>query len=107
MLCSHVLEHVEDDGAAMAESPGAAPGRLGRSCWCRSTSIASQTYEDPAVTAPEDREREFRQHDHVRLYALDIADRLAGGGPGGARGARWSSGLPAGARGRYGLLSRG
>ena len=24
--------------------------------------------------------REFRQHDHVRLYALDIADRLRAAG---------------------------
>ena len=35
-----------------------------------------ETYEDPAVVTPEQRERAYWQHDHVRLYAPDIADRL-------------------------------
>ena len=38
------------------------------------------TYEDASITAPEDRRREFLQHDHVRLYAPDIADRLRAAG---------------------------
>jgi hypothetical protein len=36
-----------------------------------------RTYEDPALISPEDRERAFWQHDHVRLYAPDIGERLA------------------------------
>jgi SAM-dependent methyltransferase len=76
ILCSHVLEHIPDDGAAMRElrrvtSPGG---------WCLVMVpldvMRSETYEDPRVVAPEDREREFLQHDHVRLYAPDIAERL-------------------------------
>ena len=39
-----------------------------------------RTYEDPSITAPADREREFLQHDHVRLYAPDIACRLRAAG---------------------------
>jgi SAM-dependent methyltransferase len=80
ILCSHVLEHVEDDRAAMAElarvlAPGGwllvlVPLDLER----------ETTYEDASITAAEDREREFLQHDHVRLYAPDIADRLAAAG---------------------------
>jgi SAM-dependent methyltransferase len=80
VLCSHVLEHVPDDATAMAElrrvtAPGGftlvmVPIALDR----------TETYEDPAITAPEDRERAFLQHDHVRLYARDIADRLANAG---------------------------
>jgi len=76
VLCSHVLEHVADDGAAMRElcrvtAPGGfclvmVPLALDR----------EDTYEDPAITAPADREREFLQFDHVRLYAPDIATRL-------------------------------
>jgi SAM-dependent methyltransferase len=76
VLCSHVLEHVPDDGAAMRElrrvtAPGGfclvmVPLALDR----------ATTYEDPSITAPEDRERAFLQHDHVRLYAPDIEDRL-------------------------------
>jgi hypothetical protein len=39
-----------------------------------------RTYEDPSITTAEDREREFLQHDHVRLYAPDVADRLEAAG---------------------------
>ena len=80
VLCSHVLEHVPDDAAAMRElrrvtAPGGfclvmVPLALDR----------ERTYEDPSITAPEDREREFLQHDHVRLYAPDIAERLRAAG---------------------------
>src|SRR5215467_1273171 len=34
------------------------------------------TFEDPSITDPAERERLFWQADHVRLYGLDIADRL-------------------------------
>jgi SAM-dependent methyltransferase len=80
VLCSHVLEHVDDDGAAMREL-----ARItARDGWClvmvpldlgRDT-----TYEDPAITAPAERERAFLQYDHVRLYAPDIGDRLTQAG---------------------------
>jgi SAM-dependent methyltransferase len=80
ILCSHVLEHVEDDAAAMRElrrilKPDGwaivmVPLDVGR----------AHTYEDPSITDPADREREFLQFDHVRLYAPDIADRLKSAG---------------------------
>jgi SAM-dependent methyltransferase len=80
VLCSHVLEHVHDDAAAMRElrritAPGGfclvmVPLALDR----------ERTYEDPSITAPADRERAFLQFDHVRLYAPDIAERLRGAG---------------------------
>jgi hypothetical protein len=38
------------------------------------------TYEDASITSAEEREREFRQSDHVRLYAPDIAHRLTAAG---------------------------
>ena len=80
VLCSHVLEHVADDGAAMRELRRiTAPGG-----WCLvmvPLDLArQQTHEDPSIVAPEDRQRNFWQHDHVRLYAPDIADRLAAAG---------------------------
>jgi len=80
VICSHVLEHVSDDAAAMRElrrvtAPGGftlvmVPLALDR----------ESTYEDASITAPEDRRREFLQHDHVRLYAPDIAGRLRDAG---------------------------
>ena len=80
VLCSHVLEHVADDAAAMRELRRVtAPGG-----WCLVLvpldTDRSTTYEDPAIVAPEDRLRAFRQPDHVRLYAPDVEDRLAGAG---------------------------
>jgi len=80
VICSHVLEHVPDDAAAMAELRRiTAPG----GCCLVMVPIAlerERTYEDAAITAARDREREFLQHDHVRLYAPDIAGRLRGAG---------------------------
>ncbi len=80
VICSHVLEHVADDRAAMRElhrvtAPGGfalvmVPLALDR----------PHTYEDPSITAPEERRRAFLQHDHVRLYTPDIADRLRSAG---------------------------
>lgn len=76
VICSHVLEHVPDDAAAMAELRRVtAPG--GRCLVMVPLALdRERTYEDASITAPQDREREFLQHDHVRLYAPDIADRL-------------------------------
>jgi SAM-dependent methyltransferase len=76
VMCSHVLEHVPDDAAAMRELRRVtAPGG-----WCLVMVpldlTRDATYEDPSVVTPEDRRREFLQDDHVRLYAPDIAGRL-------------------------------
>jgi SAM-dependent methyltransferase len=80
VLCSHVLEHVGDDAAAMRElrritAPGGwclvmVPLDLGR----------ERTYEDASLVDPADRQRAFWQHDHVRLYAGDIGERLEAAG---------------------------
>lgn len=79
ILCSHVLEHVPDDRAAISElrrvlRPGGTalvltPYRPDR-----------PTYEDPSITAPLDRMVAFGQQDHVRIYGTDLPDRLRSGG---------------------------
>ncbi len=80
ILCSHVLEHIPDDRRAMREllrvlKPGG---------WAilqvPLDRTRAGTYEDPAIVEPEDRERAFGQHDHVRVYGLDYADRLEAAG---------------------------
>jgi SAM-dependent methyltransferase len=80
VICSHVLEHVGDDSAAMRELRRVtAPGG-----WCLVMVpldlSRERTYEDPSIVTPEDRTREYWQDDHVRLYAADIGDRLAAAG---------------------------
>jgi SAM-dependent methyltransferase len=80
VICSHVLEHVPEDRRAMAEvyrvlEPGGTayfmqPVDFGR----------AETYEDPAIVAPEERVRAFGQFNHVRVYGRDIHERLGSAG---------------------------
>jgi SAM-dependent methyltransferase len=80
VVCSHVLEHVPDDARAMRELRRI----TARGGWCLIMVpidlTRAATYEDPSITDPAARERAFLQHDHVRLYAPDIADRLRAAG---------------------------
>lgn len=79
IVCSHVLEHV-DDRKALKEihrvlRPGGAaiimvPVIEG---W-------AETYEDPAFTTPELRFLHFGQADHVRIYGADVRQRIIGAG---------------------------
>ncbi len=75
VLCSHVLEHVPDDGAAMRE--------IARVLKPDGTAVVMVPFhddvvtdEDPAVADPAEREARFGQHDHVRYYGRDIVGRL-------------------------------
>lgn len=71
VFCNHVLEHVEDAKKCMSElyrvmKPGGwgifqVPQDLTR----------KETYEDPSIVTPEEREKHFWQKDHVRLFGLD------------------------------------
>ena len=80
VICSHVLEHVADDTTAMTELRRITASGGGCLVMVPIALDRERTYEDPAIAAPQDREREFLQRDHVRLYAPDIADRLRGAG---------------------------
>lgn len=80
VLASHVLEHIPDDRAAMAEllrvlRPGGVallqqPVDHGREL----------TYEDWGLTTAEERLEAFGQEDHVRVYGSDLAQRLSAAG---------------------------
>ena len=74
IYCSHVLEHVPDDRKAMREL--ARVLRPGGWAIIAVPVIRDKTFEDPAITSPEDRTRAYGQWDHVRAYGPDFADRL-------------------------------
>jgi Methyltransferase domain len=78
IYCSNVLEHVENDRAAMAELYRIlAPGGL---AIIQVPIQGKTTLEDPSVVTPTERARLFGQADHVRYYGSDIADRLHAAG---------------------------
>lgn len=78
ILSSHVLEHIPDDRAAMAELRRV----LKPSGWALlDVPISGEsTYEDDTITDPDERARHFGQWDHVRLYGRDFAERLRDAG---------------------------
>ncbi|MEY3084234.1 MAG: hypothetical protein RL037_414 [Bacteroidota bacterium] len=71
VFCNHVMEHVKDPIQCMREiyrvmkvggwAIMQAPQDFNR----------EETYENPAITSPEDREKHFWQKDHVRLFGKD------------------------------------
>lgn len=74
-LCIHTLEHVEDDRRAMRELQTVLrPG--GWAVVSVPLRMDGPTHEDATVTEPEERAREFGERSHVRLYGLDIEERL-------------------------------
>jgi SAM-dependent methyltransferase len=80
VMAHHVLEHVDDDRAALRElfrllKPG---GTALLSVPLNPT--RGETYENPAITAPALRSVHFGNEDHKRYYGLDFADRLRAAG---------------------------
>lgn len=68
-ICSHVLEHVEDDDLAIRELFRITK-KGGRGILMAPIIVGlEKTIEDPSIVTEEGRWRYFGQYDHVRLYA--------------------------------------
>jgi SAM-dependent methyltransferase len=80
VICSHVLEHVPDDRAAMGEMHRVL--RQGGTALVQTpvNYDQSETYEDTGATDPDERLRKFSQSDHVRVYGPDLRVRLESAG---------------------------
>ncbi|MUL35714.1 class I SAM-dependent methyltransferase [Gloeocapsopsis dulcis] len=72
--CSHVLEHIPNDLIAMSEIHRVL--KSGGKAIIQVPIYGSSTYENFSITSPEERLKHFKQKDHVRLYGLDIIERL-------------------------------
>jgi predicted SAM-dependent methyltransferase len=74
IYCSHVLEHVVNEKAALLEFYRV----LKKDGWAilLVPIVCEKTYEDPLVTDPAMRLQLFGQEDHVRNYGSDYIQRL-------------------------------
>ena len=76
VLCSHVLEHVEDEQRALAEIRRVLRPGGWAALMVPVDRTVERTLEDPSATTPQQRLERFGQADHVRLYGRDVAARL-------------------------------
>lgn len=75
IICSHVLEHVDDVKALAEMFRMLKPGGIA----LLATPVIegwAQTYENAEITKNTDRFLHFGQADHVRLYGRDLRDRI-------------------------------
>ena len=79
VICSHVLEHVDDNKSLQELYRVLKTGGIlilmipiieGWEC----------TYENPAIVTEKDREKHFGQADHVRWYGKDVRERVTTAG---------------------------
>lgn len=75
IMCSHVLEHVEDDIKAMKELHRVL-SKTGIAIIQVPISDRRNTYEDSSIKDPKEREKHFGQWDHVREYGKDFFLRM-------------------------------
>jgi ubiquinone/menaquinone biosynthesis C-methylase UbiE len=76
-FCNHVMEHVDDDIKAMSEIRRVLkPGGWAIIQVPFFEPVPDQTFEDPSIQSPSEREKAFGQDDHVRMYGKDYPDRL-------------------------------
>lgn len=73
-FCSHVLEHVPDDSAAMREFARVVKP-TGKILFAFPQGTTPTT-EDPTLTNRKERIRRFGQIDHLRMYGPDVVERF-------------------------------
>lgn len=79
VVCSHVLEHV-DDRRALKEIHRVLKPHAVALIMLPVIEGWANTYENEAARTPELRKRHFGQADHLRLYGADVRDRIRNAG---------------------------
>jgi SAM-dependent methyltransferase len=80
VICSHILEHVPDDRAALRELFRVLRAGGRATILVPIDPDREHTIEDPSVTGPRERRERFGQSDHVRMYGTDVTARLSSAG---------------------------
>lgn len=75
IVCSHVLEHVDDRKALAEIYRVLKPGGVALIMLPVIEGWAT-TYENKEIASPEERRRHYGQSDHVRYYGADVRDRI-------------------------------
>ncbi len=71
VICNHVLEHVHDDQKALEEIHRILKPNGWAILQVPISDKLGETEYDPSISTPEDREKIYGQHDHVRIYGQD------------------------------------
>jgi SAM-dependent methyltransferase len=79
IVCSHVLEHVDDKKALAEIYRALKPGGVALIMLPVIEGWAT-TYENQKVRMPEERKRHYGQADHVRYYGADVRGRIRAAG---------------------------
>ena len=80
VISSHVLEHVNDDIKAMKELYRVQKSSGWSVHLVPIDHSREYTFEDPAITTPEERNRVYGHYDHKRIYGRDYKNRLESAG---------------------------
>lgn len=76
IICNHVMEHIPDEKKAFSELHRVLAKDGIAIINVPMDASRETTFENPEYNTPELREKYFGQHDHVRVYGRDYADRL-------------------------------
>jgi SAM-dependent methyltransferase len=80
IMCNHVLEHVEDAHKVMTEFYRV----MKKGGWgifqVPIDTNREETFDDPSITDPKEREKHYWQSDHLRLFGKDYGKKLSAAG---------------------------
>ena len=76
LFTNQILEHIPDDNLAMQELYRVMKKGGSGIIQVPIDYNRKETYEDFSVIKPEEREKAFGQHDHVRCYGIDYIRKL-------------------------------